>query len=93
MSDTEHSIYYSYSVVFTVLEESGQTYFSCARMPGFLFSFEKDRTYLLSCLLACVDAAEDEPSKVSNLEGSFRRSGVTTRLGHAGAAPRVASRP
>ena len=28
--------------------------FSCARMPGFLFFFEKDRTYLLACLPASI---------------------------------------
>ena len=52
-TDIEHSLYlyYSRSIVFTVLEESGQAYFSCARMPGFLFFFERDRTYLLACLL------------------------------------------
>ena len=50
MSDNEHSVYYSWSIAFIVLEESGQAYFSCARMSGFLLFFKKDLTYLLACL-------------------------------------------
>ena len=49
-----HSIYYSCSIVFTVLEESGQAYFSCARIPGFLFFSERDQTYSLACLLGSI---------------------------------------
>ena len=65
MSDTEHSIYSSSCIAFTVLEESGQAYFSCARMPGFLIFFEKDRT----SLLACFDNAENEFSKACQTRG------------------------
>ena len=42
------------STAFSVLEESGQVYFSCARIPGsllFFLFFEKDWTTLLACLL------------------------------------------
>ena len=35
-----------------LLVESGQVHFSCARIPVSLFFSEKDRTYLLACLLA-----------------------------------------
>ena len=36
------------------IRKSSQAYFSFARMPGFLFFSEKDRTHLLACLLASI---------------------------------------
>ena len=45
--------------------ESDQAYFSCARVPGFLF-FSLKRTER-TCLLACIDTAENEYSKVDQM--------------------------
>ena len=62
------ALYHSCSTAFSVLEESGQVYLSCARIPGaLLFSFLREGPLDLACLLACFDAAENEPCKVCPL--------------------------
>ena len=48
-----------------MLEESGQGHLVARGYLGlFSFFFERDRSTLLACLLACFDTAENEPLKV-----------------------------
>ena len=62
---TYNALYHSCSTGRSVLEESGQVYLSCARIPGsLLFSFLREGLLDLACLLACVDTAENEPLEV-----------------------------
>ena len=59
---TYNALYHSCSTDRSVLEESGQVYLSCARIPGsLLFSFSREGLLDLACLLACFDTAENEP--------------------------------
>ena len=54
---TFNALYHSCSTAFSVLEESGQVYFSCTRIPGsllFSFFYERDCSTLLPCLLASI---------------------------------------
>ena len=58
---TYNALYHSCSTDRSVLEESGQVYLSCARIPGsLLFSFSREGLLDLACLLACVDTAKNE---------------------------------
>ena len=53
-----------------MLEESGQVYFSCTRIPGSLLFFlfvEKDWTTLLACLLASIQP-RTSPKKFGKTE-------------------------
>ena len=62
---TYNALYHSCSTGRSVLEESGQVYLSCARIPGsLLFSFSREGLLDLACLLACVGTAENESYKV-----------------------------
>ena len=50
---TYNALYHSCSTDRSVLEESGQVYLSCARIPGsLLFSFLREGLLDLACLLA-----------------------------------------
>ena len=66
---TYNALYHSCSTARSVLEESGQVYLSCARIPGsLLFSFSREGLLDLACLLACFDTAENEPLQVRKFE-------------------------
>ena len=53
---TYNALYHSCSTAFSVLEESGQVYFSCTRIPGSLlfFFFLREGLDDLACLLASI---------------------------------------
>ena len=90
---TFNILYYSCSTAPSVLEESGQVYFSCTRIPGSLLFFlfiEKDWTTLLACLLASIQkrtsptefahlAEKSENGSVSNLSTKARTSTASWR--------------
>ena len=70
------SIYYSRSIVFTTLEESGQAYFSCARMPGFHFLKGPN---VLACLLASIQPRTN-PLKFARSSGAASLGGTLEAL-------------
>ena len=53
---TFNALYHSCSTAFSVLEESGQVYFSCTRIPGSLlfFFFLREGLDGVACLLASI---------------------------------------
>ena len=61
---TFNTLYYSCSTAPSVLEESGQVYFSCTRIPGsLLFSFSTRGT-ARPCLLACFASIQPRTSLI-----------------------------
>ena len=74
---TFNALYHSCSTAFSVLEESGQVYFSCTRIPGsLLFSFSTRGT-ARSCLLACLRRYSRERASQSLGENSIHYSSAS----------------